>query len=113
MILAVGEKVHVQYRRRFGDDERRHFVGEVEWYSDTIARLRGFGFLYDTSRGEFVRRSAERTRLVPLTTGEIVSLLPADAVVANARYERDEDGALVVTDGETFTLEVAEPGTRR
>lgn len=108
MVLAVGEKVHIQYRRHFDSDVRRHFVGEVKWYSDGIARLRGFSFLYDDGLQAFVRLGAERTRLVPLGSGDIINLLPADADLEEARYEADTDGGLVFTDGRTFHLEIAE-----
>lgn len=108
MILAVGEKVHIQYRRHFEGDVRRHFVGEVEWYSEGIARLRGFSFLFDGGRGTFVRLGKERTRLVPLGSGDIISMLPADADLEEARYEAGPDGGHVFSDGRTFDLEIAE-----
>lgn len=108
MILAVGEKVHIQYRRHFEGDVRRHFVGEVGWYSDGIARLRGFSFLFDEARGTFVRLGQQRTRLVPLGSGDIITMLPADADLDEARYRAKPDGGHVFTDGSTFDLEIAE-----
>ena len=114
MILEAGEKVHVLLRRRFDDEPRRHFLGRVVETSESIARVEGYAFAFDSSRNE-LRRSPDRSvRLVSLVdAGNVVSVLPAEADLDSADFRTVEGGRTVFTDGTTFRLDVSEFGARR
>jgi hypothetical protein len=111
MVLQVGEKVHVIVRRRFDADLRRHFVGEVEGATEFVARVSGYAYVFDPSAGEYVRRPGLRARLFSLIDGgNIINIIPEDAKLENVVYKLSKQGRLVVTDDETFSLDVNEFG---
>ncbi len=108
MLLEPEQRVHLIERRQFPEDARRHFAGEVEVCSEHGFRVRGRLFVYDGSRGEFVRKRGARTRVIFFDNLMIVNLLP-DSVDPDAlRYEHDSEGALVVTDGSDFAMDINE-----
>ncbi len=109
-ILKPGEKVHVILRRRFDKDIRRHFAGEVEVYEPGLARATGYVFVIDDlNQHLFVKRPDKRTKIFPLTDGElIVNVLPQTVDIEEVRYEL-KDRSLIVTDG-TWKMDVKEFG---
>lgn len=109
-ILLPGEKVHVILRRRFDRDVRRHFAGEVEVYETGLARATGHVFVIDDlSKHLFVKRPDKRTKIFPLTDGElIVNVIPPSVRIDDIRYELQEK-SLVVTDG-NWKMDVKEFG---
>jgi hypothetical protein len=56
MVLKVGEKIHVIVRRRWEDDLRRHFVGEVTEATENVARAKGYVFVFHSGTNEYVQR---------------------------------------------------------
>ncbi len=114
MVIGIGEKVHVITRRLFESDLRRHFAGIVIEVADSSIRAKGFTFVFDQSTNEFVRREEERVRIFTLTdAGIVINLLPVDAQLSNMKYQIDERGQRVVTDGVTFSLNISEFGSNR
>jgi hypothetical protein len=112
MIIKPGEKIHVIIRRRFESDLRRHFIGEVTATTDNALLVAGHVFVLDMGTNRYARRPELRTRVVSLTdSGNIINLLPAAADVANTVYEVNADKRMVVTDNQTFSLDINEFGT--
>lgn len=109
MIVATGEKLHVMTRPLFERDVRRHFVGEVVAGNDALVRLRGYVFVYEPERGQFIRRSDPRVRILNLADPlQIVKVLPVQVVIEDLVYRLEGDGSLVVTDGRQFKMDINE-----
>ena len=110
-VLKEGEIVHIITRRQFESDAIRHFVGEVKAVSDTVARVRGYLFVYDMMKGHFVRRRNPRVRIVPLAdSGTIVNVLPNNVDPDSLTYEIGDEEQLVLTDRKSFTYNLSEFG---
>ncbi len=110
-MLKEGEKVHVVQRRSFESDVRRHFIGEVQEANDVVARVFGYVFVFDKGKNSYIRLPESRTRILSLTDAAlIINLLPDAARIEKARYTTNKDMRLVVTDGETFSLDINEFG---
>nr|MDA3971181.1 hypothetical protein [Desulfobulbaceae bacterium] len=111
MILELGEKIHLVVRRKFKDDLRRHFIGEVLVADSSVARVAGYVFFFDYSTNEYKRRPEKRIRIIGLAdSGNIINVLPATADIEKAEYTQSRENKLVVTDNMTFTLEINEFG---
>lgn len=114
MILKPGEKVHVVIRRGFEEDIRRHFIGAVTNASDSVARVRGFAFILNNVTNQYLRQPEVRERIVSLVDANIiVHVLSTDADIERAKYLKDKNGNLCVTDGKSFSLDINEFGTSR
>lgn len=114
MVLNEGDKVHVILRRFFEDEPRRHFMGEVISSSESVARVFGLIYVLDTAKMVYVAKKEPRTRILSLIdSGNIINILPAEADLAKAVYTTSSEGQLVVTDHETFTLDIHEFGALR
>ena len=114
MLLAEGDKVHVINRRRFENDTRRRFVGEVTAVTELAMRVEGYAFVWDSSRAEFTKRPDLRTRILSLAdAGNNISVLPEATKIDEIRYEVAETGHLVVTDGKRVALDIQEFGGKR
>lgn len=113
-MLNAGERIHIITRRRFPEETRRHFVGEVEAASDTVARVHGYAFIYDSVRNTFVKRPEYRTRIIGLGgEGQIIHVLDRDLNLDDLDYTIGSDGRLLLTDGRGFELEINELGLKR
>ena len=111
MVLDQGEKIHIIVRRKFENDIRRHFIGEVIIANDTLARVEGYAFVFDNILGNYIRRSGKRIRMLGLIdSGYIINVLPSNANIEEAQYIRAEKNRLVVSDGKTFSLDINEFG---
>ncbi len=112
-ILSKGEKVHVLIRREYELDIRLRFVGEVVEATDTVVRLRGYAFVFDTNTGKFVRSAEQMERIVSLVdSGNIIHLIPREVKLEELRFvdERDRN---VLTDGKSFLMTTDAFGARR
>jgi len=113
MALENGEKVFIITRRFFQQDLRRHFVGEVLESTETVARVRGYAFVYDDTNGNFEKRDDVRTRIFSLTdAGYTIMLLPSGAILEDVRYQVDEGNRRMITDGKTFKMNITEFSAR-
>lgn len=112
-VIGTGEKVHVIERRTFESDVRRHFVGEVVATTESVMRVVGWAFVWDSNEARYVRRDDRRTRVIPLAApGIVLNVLPHGLDVSEVRYEQ-EGRRMVVTDGRDFLLEINEFGVNR
>ncbi len=76
-------------------------------------RVRGYVFLYDSGTTLYLRSAEQRTRVISLTgDGLIINIVPPETNIEEVRYE-DQEGRLVVTDGEAFRLDINEFGRNR
>ena len=76
-------------------------------------RVRGYVFLYDSGTTVYLRSTEQRTRVISLTgDGLIINIVPPETNIEEVRYE-DQEGRLVVTDGEAFRLDINEFGRNR
>jgi hypothetical protein len=105
-VLEIGEKVHIITRRMFPEDLRRHFVGVVQAVSEDHIRAEGYVFVFNAGTNDFQRLSSKRVRLVSLSVGNIINIIPKDVDIDALRYQKI-DGRLVVTD-RNFALDINE-----
>ncbi len=114
MILEKGDKLHVISHRVFEDDLRRHFVGEVQESSDTVARVKGYTFVFDQSKCEYTKKSIPRIRIISLVDSlNIINLIPRETKLDSIVYCLDRNNRLIVTDSDAFTLDINEFGSNR
>ena len=113
-LLSKGEKVHVIRRRRFDGDLRRHFAGEITESNGSRVRAVGRTFLYDNKSTSWIRHEELRTKIFDLGHPDfIVNVLDATTDMESIRYEVDERGQLIVTDGLNLALDINEFGLHR
>ena len=114
MIVKPGEKIHVIIRRRFLDDIRRHFVGEVKESLDNIVKVEGYAYILDPNTNLFVKKPNGQTRIISLTAGcNIITILPATTNLKELSYRLSKNNRMIVTDGESFCMDVNEFGCNR
>ena len=112
-ILSKGEKVHVLIRREYEVDIRLRFVGEVVEATDTVVRLRGYAFVFDTGIGKFVRSAEQMERIVSLVdSGNIIHVIPREVKLEELRFV-EERNRNVLTDGKSFSMTTDASGARR
>lgn len=111
--IKVGDKLHIITRRRFENDVRRHFVGEVTAIFGELQEIRGYAFVFEPGINVYRKRPELRTRLFSIgQDGFIVTKIPTGIDVASLQY-RVLEKRLVVTDGGSFTLDINEFGSAR
>ena len=112
MIIKPGDKLHVITRRAFAEDIRRHFVGEVFGATEAAVLAKGYDFVLSTARNEFFRRPERRTRIVSLIdAGNVINVIPRDVNLDSLTYRYTDSHRLVVTDGDSFQLDINEFGS--
>ena len=114
MIVKPGEKVHVVVRRAFVQDVRRHFIGEVMDATESLIRVEGYAYLYDTNTNLFVKKNYSHVRIFSLVAGvNIICILPRTTNLKKVAYRLTEKNRMVLTDGESLTMDVNEFGVNR
>ena len=113
MVLNKGEKIHIITRRLFEGDLRRHFIGEVVEISDTVLRVEGYVFVYDSGASAYLRRNERRIRIVSIASAEsIINVIPQDVQLEDLEYKFNREERLIVTDNKEFSLDINEFGAR-
>ena len=113
MVLENGEKVFIVARRFFLQELRRHFVGVVLESTDMVVRVKGYAFVFDDAKNDFVRREEIRTRIFSLTdAGYIINIFPNEAILDDISYKVDENNQRIITDGKTFKMNISEFSAR-
>jgi hypothetical protein len=114
MILRPGEKIHVIVRRAFPQDIRRHFIGEVTDATESVVRAEGHPYLYDTNTNLFVRKHYSQVRIFSLVDGvHIISVLPRTANLKKMVYRFTDKNRMILTDGDSLSMDVNEFGVNR
>ncbi|MGX5172553.1 hypothetical protein ACUR5C_00835 [Aliikangiella sp. IMCC44653] len=113
MLIEKGEKVHIIYRSLYGQSTRRHFVGEVLAYEAGLCRVKGFVFVYDERKTEFVKKPEARETIIKLgDSGFIINMISSNAQIDKVTYKYQQDKGLVATDGLSFSLDINEFGVK-
>ena len=111
MFLQEGAKLLVCHRRLFAEDQPRFFVGVVEACDGPLAKVSGFSWTRDASRG-YVRKDDRRTKIVSLGSGSVIVYeLPAEVAVEDLQVEQPGGHAVYMTDGRKFRMDLAEKQT--
>jgi hypothetical protein len=110
-VIEAGEKVHIILRRRFKEDQRRHFVGTVSSVSAGQMRVVGYTFSFNATASAFQRLPELRTRIFGLfESGYVINVLPPQVDIDRLRYHTNP-GVLVMTDGQGYKLEIDDSAT--
>jgi hypothetical protein len=110
MVLEVGEKIHVIVRRKWEDDVRRHFVGEVTEATENVARAKGYVFVFNPTKYEYIKRPELRDRIVSLTDGgNTINIIPSTVDLDKVSYQMSKNNRLVFAAGE-YSLDINEFG---
>lgn len=110
IILIVGEKLHIMTRRNFATDHSRHFVGVVASTNGTLARLKGYTFVFNPDVATYQKIPEVRTRIFGLDDGQhIINVMPPHAIIDALHYSIMDD-RLVLSDGAKFSMDVNEFG---
>jgi hypothetical protein len=108
-VLKPGEKIHVITRRLFEGDIRRHFAGEVVAANESIARVKGYAYVFYPGPNEYVRRPELRERIIALAdAGNVINVMPESVNLEELVYRPSEQNRLVVTDNRSFHLDINE-----
>lgn len=107
MIIRKGEKIHVIHRGLYKGDTHRHFVGEVEECDEGLARASGYVYSLNSTTWAFTKRPEVRTRVIPLSSGDIIcNILPKAVDIENLQYESHK-GFLRLTDGSEWHMDIS------
>lgn len=108
MALETGTKLLVCHRRLFLEDHARWFAGVVDQCSEGLAWVSGFTWSRDPTRG-IERKADRRTKLIALTSGNlIVYVLPPEVDVEALEIRQPHGHAIVLTDGGKFRMDLSE-----
>jgi len=108
MILEPGNKLLAAHRRLFENDEPRFFVGEVVAFDAGFAKVKGYSFVRDVMGGTFIRKDDLRTKLLSIASGAFLMYqLPDDVDIDCVGFE-SHDAELILTDGKTLKMNMAE-----
>ena len=113
-MLGKEEKVFVITRRLFEGDRIRQFVGEVQESTDSIIKVRGYAFVHDDFTNEIVRREDIRTRIISLVDAiNLIFVIPKDVILENVQYKLNDMNERVISDNESFTMNLNEFGASK
>jgi hypothetical protein len=105
--ISEGDRIAVIDRKLFRDDNTRIFVGVVEQVGEGVVSARGWAFHispYEVTGVE--RRGEERLRLISLSSGDIMYLLPRDHDISKLQLRRSPK-SMTLTDG-TFAMDLSD-----
>jgi hypothetical protein len=89
-------------------EPHRHFVGVVEAYENGVARVAGHVYTVDTVKSAFFRRPDKRTRILAISSGDLlVNVLPPEVNLDKIVYKLEKK-AVRVTDGSEWYLDISE-----
>lgn len=106
-VVSESDKIVVVDRRLFRDDNTRIFVGIVETCEEGVIKARGFSFHvspYEVSGSE--RRGEERVRVITMSAGDIIYVLPHDQDLTKLQLRRSPK-SMQLTDG-TFAMDISD-----
>ena len=113
MILEKKEKVHIVERRQFAEDLRRHFVGEIVKSESNAIRVKGYVWIFDGLKTQWVRKPEVRERVLYASDRFTINIIPQAVDLNTLKYITVPQKGLVVTDGKEFSLDINEFGLTR
>ena len=108
MIIDIGEKVHIIERRYFPEDLRRHFIGEVTRCTENVIRVKGYTWVFDGVKAQFIKKPDEMERIIRLGERMTINIIPPEVNLSELKYVIIPQKGLVVTDGKKFSLDITE-----
>jgi hypothetical protein len=105
--IREGDRVVIIERRLFRDDNTRIFVAIIEEFDGDVIRARGFGYHvspYEVAGME--RRGAERVRVLSMSSGDIIFMLPRDQDISQLQLKRSPK-SMNLTDG-TYAMDLSD-----
>lgn len=105
--VSEGDRFVLIDRRLFRDDNTRIFVGVVDRFEDGVIVARGFGYHvspYEVTGTE--RRGEERVRVIALSGGDIIYILPRDQDITRLQLKRSPK-SMMLTDGK-FAMDLSD-----
>lgn len=105
--VSEGDRIVVVDRRLFRDDNTRIFIGVVERHEEGVLVVRGFGYHvspYEVSGTE--RRGDERVRLLSLSAGDMIYVLPREQEISGLQLKRSPK-SMMLTDGK-FAMDLSD-----
>jgi len=113
-MLSKGDKVFVITRRLFREDRIRMFVGEIQATTDMAMKVRGHVFVHDDFTNELVRREDTRTRIISLVDAvNNILVIPKEIDLENVQYKLNDMNERVITDNDSFTMNLNEFGASK
>src|SRR6516225_7042765 len=106
--LHDNDRVLIIDRKLFKDDNTRLFVGVVEEYDEVTIRIRSVPFHlspYEISGAE--RHGDERVRIISLSAGDLIYLLPRELDVSRVQLRRSPK-SLMLMNGEALLIDLSE-----
>ncbi len=107
-LVQTHERMLVVDRKLFSDDNTRLFIGVVEDHDGGVVRLRGYAYHinpYEVAGTE--RRAEERVRVISLSAGDIIYILPREIDIATVQVRRSPK-QLIVSDGKSLVFDLSE-----
>ena len=113
-MLDKGEKVFVITRRLFEGDRIRLFVGDVQKSSNVTIKVRGYAFVHDEFTNAIVRREDIRTRIISTVDAvNIIMVIPKEVILENVKYKLNDMNERVITDNDSFSMNLNEFGASK
>jgi hypothetical protein len=105
--IREGDRIVVIEKRLFRDDNTRIFVAIIEEFDSEVLRARGFGYHVSPYEvGGTERRGEERVRVISLTSGDIIFMLPRDQDISRLQLKRSPK-SMNLTDG-AFSMDLSD-----
>ncbi len=114
MLIKPGEKIFVITRRFYEEEIKRHFIGEIIEAEGSLAKLKGYTYIFDKIKNQFIKKPDIRTRILDVSEGVyIVNLIPSDVNISDIQYVTNKNNQLVATDMKDFSLDINEFGVNK
>jgi hypothetical protein len=107
-MLKEGDKVMVAHRRLFPGDVAHYFIGRVDAYDCGVVKVTGHSYIRDLVTGRMIEKMEPRTKILSLTSGTLLVYQLPDSTVLEQVTFNWEEGRLVVSDGQQFTMNLGE-----
>ena len=108
-MLNDGDKVLIFHRRLFEQDHLRFFVGTVNECAGGLAAVVGHAWIQDVHRGAFTRKPDMRTRIIALSSGDLIIYKLARHVnLDDLTVEYGSANEALLTDGGSFRMDITD-----
>jgi hypothetical protein len=101
------DRILVVDRKLFRDDVTNMFVGIVEDYEEGFVRARGYAYHIHPYEMGTEKRAEERIRVVSLSAGDVIYVLPRELNVGQIQIKRSPK-SLILTDGQSFQMDLTD-----
>ncbi len=109
MILEQGEKVLIVHRRLFEEDHPRFFTGIIDAFEQGLAKVTGYSWIRNQFDVPTYQKGEKRTKICALSSGTLmVYELPSTVVMESMNIETENDGRVMLCDGNHFKLDISE-----